>query len=176
MQIDEEKQSNSLYSTLSYYKDWLDIRADPNQLSVGATIAAGAFKQVFEGTYAGEPVAVSVFNGTASMVSTNRRKSKLLARELRAMNMLSNHPSVPRFHGYCLSSVTSKHDQIVLITELCDRGDLVKFAATDEFDEMTLKDRMLLCVDILRVLSVMHDQGLYHRMLMVFVWLTWQVT
>ena len=166
-----------MYSTLSYYKDWLDIRADPNQLSVGAMIAAGAFKQVFEGTYAGEPVAISVFNGSASMVKTNRRKSKLLARELRAMNMLSNHPGVPRFHGYCLSGVIGKDDQIVVVTELCDRGDLVKFAATDEFDRMTVKDRMLLCVDILRVLSVMHDEGLYHRMLlMVLVWLTWQAT
>ena len=172
MQIDEEKQSNSLYSTLSYYKNWLDIRADPSQLSVGEMIAAGAFKQVFEGTYAGEPVAISVFNGTASMVKKNRRKSKLLARELRAMNMLSNHPCVPRFHGYCLSSVTSKQDQIVLVSELCDRGDLANFAATDEFDGMTLKDRMMLCVDILRVLSVMHDEGLYHRMLLMAFVLT----
>ena len=167
VQIDDQKQDNSLYSTLSYYKDWLDIRADPNELSVGTMIAAGAFKQVFEGTYAGEPVAISVFNGSASMVKTNRRKSKLLARELRAMNMLSNHPGVPRFHGYCLSAVTGKDDQIVVVTELCDRGDLVKFAATNEFDRMTVKDRMLLCVDILRVLSVMHDEGLYHRMLLM---------
>ena len=169
MQIDEEKQGNRLYSTLSYYKDWVDIRADQNQLSVGTMIAAGAFKQVFEGTYAGEPVAISVFNGSASMVKTNRRKSKLLARELRAMNMLSNHPGVPRFHGYCLSAVTGKDDQIVVVTELCDRGDLVKFAATDEFDRMTVKDRMLLCVDILRVLTVMHDEGLYHRMLLMML-------
>ena len=103
VQIDEEKQSNSLYSTLSYYKEWLDIRVDSNQLSVGEMIATGAFKQVFDGTYAGERVAVSVFNGTAAMVKKDRRKSKLMARELRAMNLLSNHPNIPKFYGYCSS-------------------------------------------------------------------------
>ena len=140
------------------------MRADPDQLTVGKMIAIGGFKRVFRGTYAGEAVTVSVLNGTASMVRADRRKTRLLARELRAMNMLSNHPGVPRFHGYCSTNVTGEDEHIVLVSELCDLGDLSKFVATDEFSDMTIKDRMMLCVDILRVLSVMHDEGVYHRM------------
>ena len=83
------------------------------------------------------------------------------------MNMLSNHPGVPRFHGYCSTNVTGDDEQIVLVSELCDVGDLAKFVATDEFDGMTTKDRMMLCVDVLRVLKVMHEEEIYHRMLLI---------
>ena len=83
------------------------------------------------------------------------------------MNMLSNHPGVPRFHGYCSTNVTGDDEQIVLVSELCDVGDLAKFVATDEFNGMTTKDRMMLCVDILRVLKVMHEEEIYHRMLLI---------
>ena len=118
---------------------------------------------MFEGTYAGEAVAISVMNGTADSIKASRRKTKLLARELRAMNMLSNHPGVPKFHGYCSTKVKTDEEQIVLINELCRLGDLAKFVETAIFERMKVKDRMMLCVDILRVLSVMHDEGVYHR-------------
>ena len=94
-----------MFSSLAYYKDWPNIKSDPNQLTIGKMIGAGAFKQVFEGTYAGKAVAVSVLNETADLIKASERKSKLLARELRAMNMLSKHPGVPKFHGYCSTTV-----------------------------------------------------------------------
>ena len=124
----------------------------------------GGFKQVFEGTYAGQAVAVSVLHGSAASIRMQKRESKLLARELRAMNMLSNHPGVPRFYGYCSTIVRNDEEQIVLVNELCEHGDLARFVRTSDFQEMTTKDRMMLCIDILHVLSVMHDEGIYHRM------------
>ena len=153
-----------MLSSLSYYKGWLDVRVDPSKLSVGNIIANGGFKKVFEGTYAGEAVAVSVLNGSTAAIKKSKRKTKLLARELRAMYMLSNHPGVPRFHGYCSTSVKNEEEQIVMVSELCEHGDMASFVETAEFEGMTTRDRMMLCIDILRVLSVMHDEGIYHRM------------
>ena len=40
-----------MLKSLSYFRDWLDIRADANELIVGKMIATGGFKRVFEGTY-----------------------------------------------------------------------------------------------------------------------------
>ena len=148
---------------MTYYKGLLNIKSDPNQLTIGKLIGTGGFKQVFEGTYAGEAVAVSVLNGTADLIKTSERKSKVLARELRAMNMLSKHPGVPKFYGYCSTTVNSDQEQIVLINELCGLGDLERFVETAKFRRMTMKDRMMLCVDVLRVLTVMHDEDVYHR-------------
>ena len=155
-----------MFSSLAHYKNWLDIRANPDKLVIGEMFASGGFKEVFHGTYDGQPVAVSVLNGTASSIMKSKRKQKLLARELRAMNMLSNHPSVPKFHGYCSMRVEKKQEQLVLVSELCDLGDLETFVETDEFEAMSLSDQLMLCVDILRVLTVMHDEGIYHRMLL----------
>ena len=50
-----------------------------------------------------------------------------------------------------------------MINELCGLGDLERFVETAKFGGMTIKDQMMLCVDILRVLSVMHDENIYHR-------------
>ena len=161
VQVDEEKEERSLYNSLSCYKKWLDIRADPAQLTIGERIAVGGFKEVFKGMYAGEPVAVSVLN-TSAAIEGNEREARLLSRELRAMNMFSRHPGVPRFYGYCSTSVGNRDDLIVLVSELCEHGDLVRFVARPVFGTMTTRDRMMLCVDILRILSVMHDEEIYH--------------
>ena len=166
MQIDEEKEGNSLFATLSYYKDWLDVRADPSQLM----ITAGGFKRFSRGIYDGEAVSVSVLNGTAFMANVDQRK--LFARELCAMKVLSNHPCVARFHGYCSTNLLNEDEQILLVNKLYDSEDLEKFVKTDEFDQMTTKDRMMLCIDILRLLNVMHEEGIYHRMLLFFIQLT----
>ena len=143
-------------------------------MKVGKLIAAGGFKQVFEGIYCGNPVAVSVLNGTASSIQKSERKTKLLARELRAMNMLSNHPNVPKFYGHCSMTVTNEEEQIVLVNELCELGDMTSFVDTQVFLRMEMRNRMVLCVDILRVLTMMHDQGIFHRRLFKEVSLTFR--
>ena len=80
------------------------------------------------------------------------------------MKMLSKHPGVPTFFGYCKSRIkNADEDLIVLVNELCEHGDLTEFVETDEFEAMSMQDRLLLCVDILRVLCVMHDEDIYHR-------------
>ena len=119
-------------------------------------IAVDGFKDVLRGTYAEEPVTISSIRG-------NERDVRLLARDFCSMRMLSRHPGVPKFYGHCSTSMMSKNDQIVLVSELCEHGDLMKFVASPEFDTMVTRDRMMLCVDILRVLDVMHDEGMYHR-------------
>ena len=43
--------------------------------------------------------------------------------------------------------------------------DLTKFTETEEFKRMKMKERMMVCTDILLVLSVMHDQGIFHCMM-----------
>ena len=134
---------------------------DPNQLVVGKMIARGGFKHVYEGTYAGQAVAVSVINGSTDVIMKSKRSSKLLSRDLRAMSMLSNHPSVPKFHGYCSTMVKTDENQIVLVNELCNYGDLSVFVETVEFQRLTTEDRLLMCIDVLRVLSVMHEERIY---------------
>ena len=141
----------------------MNIQADPEKLVIGSMFATGGFKQVFDGSYDGEAVALSVLNGSTVSILKSKRKAKLLARELRAMNMLSNHPGVPKFYGYCSMKVSQNQEQLVLVNEMCELGDLMSFVVTDVFVNMSTMDRMLLCVDVLRVLTVMHDEGLYHR-------------
>ena len=152
-----------MFSSLAHYKNWLDIRANPDKLVIGEMFASGGFKEVFHGTYDGQPVAVSVLNGTASSIMKSKRKQKLLARELRAMNMLSNHPGVPRFYGYWSMKVAQDQEQLVLVNEMCELGDLTTFVEEDRFEDMSMQDRMMLCVDLLRVLTVMHDEEIFHR-------------
>ena len=162
---DEEKFHVGLSKSLTYYEESLNIRADAEKLSVGRLIGTGGFKKVYEGRYAGDAVAVSVLHGTAHSITKSKRKTKLLARELRAMSMLSNHPGVPTFYGYCKTQVkNSDEEQLVLVNEFCERGDLTEFIETEAFEQMSTHDRMMLCVDILRVLDVMHGDGIFHRM------------
>ena len=126
---------------------------------------------MFEGKYSGQAIAVSVVNNRATWIQQNMPKS--LARELRALSILSDHPGVPRFYGYCLMTVEHDYEQFVFVNELCEYGDLVRFTKTDEFRGLTTRDRMMLCVDILRVLDVMHNQNIFHcRPLKVQVFLT----
>ena len=139
------------------------MRADPQKLVIGSKFATGGFKEVFHGTYNGEAVAISVMNGTVDSIRNNKRKAKQWARELRAMNMLSEHSGVPTFYGYCSMKVLQDHEQFVLVNEMCELQDLQSFVHTERFNSMSPVDCMMLCVDTLRVLTVMHEEGICHR-------------
>ena len=142
----------------------MDIHADPNLVEVRELLSEGNFKQVYVGSYDGEVAALSVMNGAAEALLKSKRKAKLLGRELRALNLLSNHPNVPKFHGYCTKQITgSPHFRIFLVHEFCDLGSLEKFVDCDEFIGLSMNDKLHLCVDVLRVLAVMHEEGIYHR-------------
>ena len=79
------------FDFLAPYKDWLDIRADPEQLRFGKMFAIGGFKKVFDGVYAGKEVAISVFNGTASSIRNSKRKTNMTCTlELAVMSTCPN--------------------------------------------------------------------------------------
>ena len=126
-----EHKSIETDNALGRYAKFFDIHADPELVALGEFLGVGGFKKVYQGLYDGNAVAISVINGPAEAILHSKRKKKLLGRELRALNLLSNHPNVPKFYGFCTMHVEDPNmSQIVLINELCNRGDLEKFVET----------------------------------------------
>ena len=121
-----------------------------SQLTVGARLAGGSFKDVFEGTWLGTRVAI----GKLKMARLPARELEEFKREVQMLSTLS-HPNIVQLMGACT-------DPLAIVTPLCPRGSLWNLLHKQRVS-ISMQDKIYMLRDLAQGLAFLHGSKVLHR-------------
>ena len=141
----------------------MNTQVDPKLLIVDGSLTRGPYKDIYIGNYDDNEVAVSAMRRSLSDLKDSDLKLKLWDHELQMVALLSHHPRLPRFYGYCEASVTFDGEpRLVLVNEYCSEGDLTQFIEDGRIFQLSLNEIVHLSIDIALAVDMLHSCGLIH--------------
>ncbi|CAG8692972.1 10519_t:CDS:2 [Acaulospora morrowiae] len=123
---------------------------DPREIQFGKQLGQGAFKTTYYGTYKKIPVAIGMLNHNVDRNDFER--------EIYILKNL-NHENVIKFIGTLMWSRDAHNARCCIVTEYCDRGDLLNFMKKNGGHGLKLK----IAKGIANGIEYLHARSIIHK-------------
>eukprot|EP01133_Synstelium_polycarpum_P000217 gene217-265_t len=121
-----------------------------SELVLGDVIGTGKYGEVSLGTYLGTPVAIK------RILECNEETNLMIDRELQILKEV-RHPNIVQFLG-----ATKHKDEIYIITELMEKGDLFDSIIFGD-SPLSWKKKVGIALDIAQACTYLQARGILHR-------------
>ncbi|KAJ6249674.1 mitogen-activated protein kinase kinase kinase 20 [Anaeramoeba flamelloides] len=147
----DPKIRNNLLNKISSLKSFNEIQ--PEDIEISRRIGNGAFKEVFEGNWNGQCVAVAkLIEGK----NFNEEQLNDFTQEIMTVCNL-DHPNIVKFYGGYIND-TSK---LMIICEFCQGGDLYDLLHSKK--DLNNKQKIQIAIDVANGIKYLHQNHLVHR-------------